>query len=138
DEPQAYLHPHAERSLIELLGDNPQHQYVIATHSNFLLGARPLSSARLLTMEGGVTRITEFPARDDLLSELGLTARDFWSTESILWVEGRSEVEALRVAAGETASNIYISAMPENASRFSSASTQQAEATYRFLSEAVV
>jgi predicted ATPase len=53
DEPQAYLHPHAERSLLRLLSQHPEHQYVIATHSNFLLSARPLSSARLLVVHVG-------------------------------------------------------------------------------------
>ena len=33
DEPQAYLHPAAERSMLSLLESHPQHQYIIATHS---------------------------------------------------------------------------------------------------------
>jgi predicted ATPase len=135
DEPQAYLHPHAERSLLELLEANPQHQYVIATHSAYLLGTRPLSDARLLTFENGVTRVTEFPSATDLLSELGLTAADLWLAENVLWVEGRSEVEAVRVAAGELGRDVRVRPMPESASRFSSASPRQAQATYRFCSE---
>jgi predicted ATPase len=43
DEPQAYLHPHAERNLLDLLDAHPEHHYVIATHSHTLLGARPLA-----------------------------------------------------------------------------------------------
>lgn len=36
DEPQAYLHPHAERALARLIAHKSQHQYLIATHSSTL------------------------------------------------------------------------------------------------------
>lgn len=36
DEPQAYLHPHAERSLLALFERYPQHQYILVTHSPLL------------------------------------------------------------------------------------------------------
>jgi hypothetical protein len=140
DEPQAYLHPHAERTLLTLLEEHAEHQYVIATHSHYVLGTRPLSSARLLTLEGGTT-VTEFPSRDALLSELGITAADLWLADSVLWVEGPSEVEILDVltptVAGAAQKQIQVRRMPDAASRFSSASTQQAEATYRFCADVV-
>jgi predicted ATPase len=135
DEPQAYLHPHAERSLLKLLLDNPLHQYVIATHSGFLLSTYRLANARLLTVRDGATQVTEFPSRTDLLSELGITAADLWSTEKVLWVEGRSEVEAIAIAIGDAAADVVVRPMPESASRFSSTSTRQADATYRFLED---
>ena len=137
DEPQAYLHPHAERSLLRLLESHPQHQYVVATHSVYLLSARPLSSARLLALEDEETRITEFPTATDLLSELGITAADLWLAERVLWVEGRSEVEAIHAAVQDEMRDIKVRPMPEAAARFSSASARQAEATYRFCSDVV-
>jgi len=91
DEPHAFLHPQAEHDLLTLLEEHPEHQYVIATHSNFLLNSRPLSHARLLRIEGGATRVLD-ATRDELLSELGITAADLWLAERILWVEGSSEV----------------------------------------------
>jgi hypothetical protein len=133
----AYLHPHAERSLLQFLADNDQHQYIIATHSNYLLSARPLTSARLLAMQEGATRVIEFPSQAELLSELGITAADLWSTEKILWVEGPSEVEAVAVALADAANDVRVMPMPDAASRFSSTSTHQAEATYRFLEDVV-
>jgi hypothetical protein len=96
----------------------------------------PLSSARLLTIEEGETRVTEFPRASDLLSELGITAADLWLAEDVLWVEGASEVEVARVLAPDLPTEVAIRAMPD-ASRFSSASTQQAEATFRFCREVV-
>ena len=134
DEPQAYLHPHAERSLLQLLKENPQHQYVVATHSAFFLNARPVSQARLLTVVEGETEVNEGPSRDKILAELGLTAADLWSAEAVLWVEGASEVAVIEsVAEGLTQIPSYVRIRPmPDTSRFSSRSTAQAEATYRF------
>jgi predicted ATP-dependent endonuclease of OLD family len=59
DEPQAYLHPHAERSLLTLLDEHPEHQYVIATHSHQLLRSKPLRQARLISSQNGSSSIGE-------------------------------------------------------------------------------
>lgn len=135
DEPQAYLHPDAERSLLSLLTSNSQHQYVIATHSGFLLSARPLSQARLLTMQEGATQLIEGSDVGEILSELGVTAADLWLAESILWVEGASEFQVIDSLVSlrwpEAPRNLRIRPMPD-ASRFASRSARQAEATYRF------
>jgi predicted ATPase len=139
DEPQAYLHPHAERSLLVLLDEHPEHQYVIATHSHQLLASRPLSHARLVTMSEPGTRISDPDSGDAVLSELGVTAGDLWAHDRVLWVEGPSEVAILEVLAGgepETeAAGLQIRRMPGAASRFSSKSPRQAEATYAFCSQ---
>jgi predicted ATPase len=140
DEPQAYLHPHAERSLLELLDNHPEHQYVIATNSSLLLNSRPLAQSRLLTINEGSTTITEFPSRDELLNELGITAADLWLAERVLWVEGASEVEVVEALAGAELSEaeragLAIRAMPDAASRFTSRSPRRAEATYRFCAD---
>lgn len=139
DEPQAYLHPHAERSLLALLGEHPEHQYVIATHSHQLLASRPLRHARLVTMDEAGTRISDPESGEAVLSELGVTAADLWAHDRVLWVEGPSEVAIFEVLAGgeaETeAAGLQIRRMPSSASRFSSKSARQAEATYAFCSQ---
>jgi predicted ATP-dependent endonuclease of OLD family len=137
DEPQAYLHPHAERTFLAFLEDHPQHQYVIATNSGYLLNARPISQARLLTIHEGATRITELGSRDQLLTELEITAADLWLAESVLWVEGPSEVAAFdvlsRAEPANVSSGLTVKKMPGAASRF--ASRRRAAETFRFCHE---
>jgi AAA domain, putative AbiEii toxin, Type IV TA system len=140
DEPQAYLHPHAERSLLRLLDENPQHQYVIATHSAVFLNARPLSQARLITISEGASEIADIPSPEALLGEIGVTAADLWLSDAILWVEGGSDVAVLDLLRqkilGPPGRGIAIRAMPD-ASRFSSKNRTRAEQTFRFC-EAVI
>src|SRR5437588_3675906 len=140
DEPQAYLHPHAERSLLRLLDENPQHQYLIATHSAVFLNARPLSQARLITISNGASEIADVPSPGALLGEIGVTAADLWLSDAILWVEGASDVSMLELLSrellGPPSRGVAIRAMPD-ASRFSSKSRIRAEQTFRFC-EAVI
>lgn len=138
DEPQAYLHPHAERSLLALFERYPQHQYLIATHSPLLLNSRPLDQSRLVTMEGGQTVVVEPAAADEVLDEIGIRAADLWLADQILWVEGPSDVgafEALmeRELPPSERATTSVREMPDS-SRFSARSPKQARATYRFCS----
>jgi hypothetical protein len=139
DEPQAYLHPHAERSLLRLLDEHEHHQFIIATNSSVLLNARVISQARLLSIEEGATQVTEPVGRDLLLTELEITAGDLWLADAVLWVEGASEVEVFNVLAAELApsdrAGLVIRRMPAEASRFSSENERRADATYQFCDE---
>lgn len=142
DEPQAYLHPHAESSLMRLLERHPEHQYVIATHSHQLLKSRPLHHARLLTLREGETRVHLPTEPHAILEELGVTAADLWLTDRLLWVEGPSEVEIVKSILEEEwphadAAGLDIRPMPDAASRFSAKTPRQAQATYRFCSQVV-
>jgi hypothetical protein len=141
DEPQAYLHPHAERSLLSFLENHPEHQYVIATNSGFLLNARPISHARLLTMENGATRVTQVATPGELLTELEITAADLWLAEAVLWVEGPSEVAVFEFLAAELGGGqrrgLSVRKMPGAASRFTAQNERRAEETYRFCQEVV-
>jgi hypothetical protein len=140
DEPQAYLHPHAERSLLALLDQNRQHQYVVASHSHVMLRSRPLSHARLVYLEGGESRIAHETDDDQVLSELGVTASDLWLSDNVLWVEGPTEEEVLRAIAthyfayAEVAS-LTIRRMPQAVSRFVGGRQQSMEAAYRFCTD---
>lgn len=134
DEPQAFLHPHAERSLLNLFEKYGQHQYVVATHSGVFLNNRPISKARLVTLEGASSEITEVRAPAQVLDELGVTAADLWLPDVVLWVEGPTEVEVIntvRSALGIlTDVNCVVRGMP-GASKF--ASGRQSEASFRFV-----
>lgn len=141
DEPQAYLHPHAERSFLSFLENHPEHQYVIATNSGFLLNARPIGNARLLTMEVGATRVTQVSSADELLTELEITAADLWLAEAVLWVEGPSEVAVVDLLAAELGGGrrlgLSIKRMPGSASRFTSENERRAQEVYRFCQEII-
>jgi predicted ATPase len=138
DEPQAYLHPHAERSMLRLFDDHPEHQFIVATHSHTLLRAQPLTRARLLSLEDGRTRVAHIQDEQQVLSELGVSAADLWLVDRLLWVEGPTEervfelVAASRMTDAER-STLGIRRMPE-ASRFAG-SKREAQAAYDFCSE---
>jgi energy-coupling factor transporter ATP-binding protein EcfA2 len=139
DEPQAFLHPHAERMLLQTIDKYRNHQYVIATHSNFLLGARPLSQSRLLTIKRGATSVTAPADAKSIFSSLGLTAADLWLPDFVLWGEGPSEVAALSLIASELPEQsrraFRIRQMPAPASAFTGTPSRQGRALFDFCDE---
>ena len=138
DEPQAYLHPHAERSMLRLFDEHPEHQFIIATHSHTLLRSQPLTQARLLSLEDGRTRVAHIQDEQQVLGELGISAADLWLVDRLLWVEGPTEERVFKLLAAEALSaadrsTMGIRRMPE-ASRFAG-STREAQAAYDFCAE---
>jgi energy-coupling factor transporter ATP-binding protein EcfA2 len=134
DEPQAFLHPHAERSLLSLFMTYDQHQFVVATHSGVFLNSRPISQARLITMPGASSEISHVGGPSEVLDELGVTAADLWLPDVVLWVEGPTEVEVLNLLRRELGvlSDVNASVRPlPGAARF--ASGRQSDATFRFV-----
>jgi hypothetical protein len=95
DEPHAFLHPAAEHSLLRLMRDHPEHQYVVATHSGVFLNAVPLDQVRLITIDGSGSHINDVRHASEVLSAIGVTAADLWSADALLWIEGRSDVDAV-------------------------------------------
>lgn len=96
DEPNSFLHPGAVRSLVEILKEHPQHQYIISTHSPELIAASNPSTIHLLRRTEGVTSAqsidtTEAQNLRTLLLEVGSRFSDVFGAESILWVEGPTE-----------------------------------------------
>jgi predicted ATPase len=138
DEPQAYLHPHAERAMLGLLEAHTEHQFIVATHSHTLLGSQPLQSVRLLSLEDGATRVAQVQDEQQVLGELGVSAADLWLVDRILWVEGPTEERVFKLLAANRLSDadrstMSIRRMPE-ASRFAR-SNREAEAIYDFCAE---
>jgi energy-coupling factor transporter ATP-binding protein EcfA2 len=136
DEPQAFLHPHAERMLLDTIDRYRDHQYVVATHSNFLLGARPIAQSRLLSISRGATHVAAPTDPDSVVSNLGLTAADLWLPDVVLWGEGSSEVAVLSLLKdelpGEARNAIRIREMPAPASAFSGSPSRQGRALFAF------
>ncbi|HEV2489570.1 MAG TPA: AAA family ATPase [Candidatus Acidoferrales bacterium] len=98
DEPQSFLHPGAARKLIEVLRNHPEHQYIIATHSPSAISAAEPRTVTVARLESGETvlqqvNIAEARAQETLLAELGARLSDVFGSDSVLWVEGRTEEE---------------------------------------------
>jgi len=96
DEPQSFLHPGAVRTLIEILKQHPQHQFIITTHSpTALTAADPdlLLLLRLQEAETIIQRLDVAEARDLrlFLAEVGTRLSDVFGADRILWVEGLTE-----------------------------------------------
>jgi len=96
DEPQSFLHPGAIRKLIEILKQNPQHQYIIATHSPTIITAaapETITVVRQEDAESSYQRIDATEARQlsFYLADIGARLSDVFGADNILWVEGQTE-----------------------------------------------
>jgi hypothetical protein len=95
DEPHAYLHPGAERRLVQFLRDHPEHAYVCATHSPVFINAAEPEACWLVTRDQqGTAMHSVFAAgysRRHIFTELGIDPGDIALSEHILFVEGPSD-----------------------------------------------
>jgi len=95
DEPHAYLHPGAERRLVQFLRDHPEHAYVCATHSPVFINAADPETCWLVTRDQHGTAMhsvfVEGYTRRHILSELGIDPGDVALAERLLFVEGPSD-----------------------------------------------
>jgi energy-coupling factor transporter ATP-binding protein EcfA2 len=101
DEPQLHLHPGAEKALAAFLRRHPEHDYVMATHSQVFINALSPDRAWLLTRDQHGTRVRsvfgEQLSRAHVLREIGVTPGDLVLGERVLLVEGPADVEILPV-----------------------------------------
>lgn len=96
DEPQSFLHPGAARKLIQILKQNFQHQYILATHSSTIVSA---SSPETITLVRNIDSESKFILLEknqtedmkNFLSEVGSKLSDVFGADNILWVEGVTE-----------------------------------------------
>ena len=105
DEPATFLHPGAVRELMCILAEHPQHQYVFATHSMVGLEHFPEASFSLCRRDPGtgcavVENCGAGAAADTrrLLGDVGASLSDVFAADQIIWVEGPSDVDALKEA----------------------------------------
>jgi hypothetical protein len=96
DEPQSFLHPGALRTLIQILADHSQHQFIIATHSPTVITAsRPAELLRVIKPHAvSEVQILDSADNDDLrtfLRDVGARLSDVFGVEQILWVDGGTE-----------------------------------------------
>jgi hypothetical protein len=94
DEPHSFLHPTAERSLLEFLNAHPEHLYVISTHSSVLINSVDPSRVTHLSPPGeGYSSTREVLDSSRVLFDLGYRNSDFLFYDRLVFVEGESDSE---------------------------------------------
>lgn len=101
DEPQSFLHPGAIRSLMEILYEHKRHQYIITTHSPYILSF-PFASVIHITQSKGESKaevIDEVKTHNAriLLQDIGFKLSDVFGADHILWVEGPTEETCIKL-----------------------------------------
>lgn len=97
DEPHSYLHPTAERMLVDFLKKDEQLRFVISTHSSVIMNSVEPGRITYLSPPGvpfGPRKKLE-PLR--ILSELGYRFSDFLAYDRMIFVEGESDMAVLPV-----------------------------------------
>ena len=74
-------------------------QVIISTHSNIFVDKSDLSTTYLLTKENGETKLRKFEGSKEILEELGISPSDIFLTNGIIFVEGPSDVEIVKIFA---------------------------------------
>ena len=98
DEPNSFLHPRAAKALIGILKEDRSNQYVISTHSPEIIVSSDPDRFFSLKFSDEMTSVTDV-ARSDLVSikqvlgEVGAQLSDVFGADSVLWVEGPTEVQ---------------------------------------------
>ena len=98
DEPHVYLHPGAERLMVEFLREHEEHSYVCATHSPVFINAAEPEKCWLVSRDKQGSQLRslfdESLSRTHILADLGTDPGDVALAERILFVEGPSDREA--------------------------------------------
>jgi hypothetical protein len=120
DEPQSFLHPGALRTLVQILAEHSQHQFLIATHSPIVITAsRPSQVIKTRRLEAETQVEYLNPADNEhlrvFLRDIGARLSDVFGMEQILWVDGATEEacypEIMRHFAGDVAFGVKVLAV---------------------------
>ena len=105
EEPEAHLHPHAQRALYSQVQAMPA-QVVVSTHSPYFASQAGLGQLRLFRKDGGASKVcsldTSMLRRDDvqkLENRILATRGDLLFSSALLLFEGETEEAALPVFA---------------------------------------
>lgn len=100
EEPEIYLHIGAQKKMCSILKDiSKEGQVIISTHSNIFVDKSDLSTTYLLIKENGETKLRKFEGDREILDELGISPSDIFLTNGIIFVEGPSDVEIVKIFA---------------------------------------
>jgi len=98
DEPHSYLHPSAERALVQFLRDHEEHTYFISTHSAILINS--FESDRIIHVDPPGRPYALSPDTKDTskaLFDLGYRNSDLLFNDRLIIVEGPSDKEILPI-----------------------------------------
>lgn len=105
EEPEAHLHPHAQRALYSQVQAMPA-QVVVSTHSSYFASQAGLGQLRLFRKDGVVSTVcsldTSILSRDDvqkLENRIMVTRGDLLFSSALLLFEGETEEAALPIFA---------------------------------------
>ncbi len=99
EEPEHYLHPGLQRTLIETFANHKEHMFFMTTHSNHFLDLaqeRNDVSIQQVSRKGGETIVAPAKAYGDVLTELGVRASSVLLANCSIWVEGVTDKLYLR------------------------------------------
>ena len=101
EEPEAHLHPSAAAELLRVIrSDMPRHQLIVTTHSTSLLdGAGQDWRVFRASMTDDGTRMRPLTTTNEqlgLLADLGVRPSQLFLANTLVWVEGPSDVAYLR------------------------------------------
>lgn len=95
DEPELYLHPGAQRALLNLISKIDDKQFFLSTHSNnFLDYEINDKNFYLISKEGNHSKIEKINNQkgiNNIIDDLGIRASEIYQTNGIIWVEGPSD-----------------------------------------------
>ena len=108
EEPEAHLHPGAQRFLGSLLFSEA-HQSLVTTHSPTFLNPDLETSIHHMSMSGGRSRVKSNPTASDMdavLAEIGARNSDVLLSDGVLFVEGPSDGEVFAILGEATGNSI--------------------------------
>ena len=95
DEPQAFLHPSAEKAIYDLIAEEGEQQYFLTTHSPILINYPFDKNIIYVKRVENESRYTKLNQIQDVLSDIGVRNSDFALAEKIIFVEGPTEEKVL-------------------------------------------
>jgi len=98
DEPHSYLHPTAERVLVQFLKDNPEHTYVVSTHSAVIMNSVSADRITYISPPGrAFSWGPEIVSVSAALLDLGYRNSDALFYDQLIFVEGKSDSEIIPI-----------------------------------------
>jgi hypothetical protein len=102
DEPSSFLHPGAARTLIRILKEHTQHQYLVSTHSPEVISELAGCPTLVVEWAGGESSVRSVDGSDSTmvavaLGSVGAKLSDVFGFDRVLWVEGQSDAATIKL-----------------------------------------